>query len=199
MFDRITRPKVKPTTVTLDELVQLLTRFEVLGDKRDGRCWSPTQYTDGETSRSNAGVTRISALVFDLDRMLPDTNRLIGVCWIGHTTWSHRPDAPRWRVVIPLAMPAESSEWSHIWRRARAVFCPEADPACKDPSRAYWLPSSPAGIVPVSSYHPGPLLDAVALPTYPKSTATRSCERHHDASRRSDLGIADGATHTWPA
>lgn len=29
-------------------------------------------------------------------------SRLSDVCWIAHITWSHRPDATRWRVVIPI-------------------------------------------------------------------------------------------------
>jgi hypothetical protein len=44
---------------------------------------------------------------------------------------------------------------------------PEADPACKDPSRAYWLPSRPAGVAPETGYHPGPLLDPRTLPQLP--------------------------------
>src|SRR5881227_3158131 len=64
-----------------------------LADKRRGRCWSPTRYADGATSRGNAGVASVSCLVFDCDRVPPDHERLEGVCWIGHTTWSHTPVA----------------------------------------------------------------------------------------------------------
>jgi hypothetical protein len=78
-------------------------QFEILDDKRCSRCWSPTRYADGATSHGNAGVAGVSALVFDLDRGPPDPKRLAGVCWIGQTTWSHTPEAPRWRVVVPLA------------------------------------------------------------------------------------------------
>jgi hypothetical protein len=80
----------------------LLGRFEVLKDKRRGRCWPPTRYADGMTSRGNAGVEVVSCRVFDCDRVPPDPDRLNGVYWLGHTTWSHTPQAPRWRVVISL-------------------------------------------------------------------------------------------------
>jgi hypothetical protein len=69
--------------------------------------------------------------------------------------------------VIPLARPVPAQNWPDVWRRARAALCPEADPACKDPSRAYWLPSRRAGVVPDASYHPGPLLDPATLPELP--------------------------------
>jgi hypothetical protein len=43
LFAGIDRPAVQQKTVSLDELRQLLSRFEVLADKRRGRCWSPTR------------------------------------------------------------------------------------------------------------------------------------------------------------
>src|SRR6266568_2822861 len=104
---------------------QMLSRFEVLADKRRGRCWSPTRYADGATSRGNAGVLEVSALVFDLDRVPPDPERLAGVYWLGHTTWSHTPTAPRWRVVIPLSTPVPVAHWREVWQRARAALCPK--------------------------------------------------------------------------
>jgi hypothetical protein len=47
-------------------LVQMVTTFEVLDDKRRGRCWWRTKYA----------VESVSALVFDLDRVPPDPKRL---------------------------------------------------------------------------------------------------------------------------
>jgi hypothetical protein len=145
----------------------MLSRFEVLADKRRGCCWSPTLYADGVKTRANAGVVSVSALVFDLDRVPPDPERLAGVCWLCHTTWSHTPRAPRWRVVIPLATPVPATRWRDVWQRARAALCPEADPACKDPSRAYWLPSHGGGVTAKATCHDGPLLDASTLPALP--------------------------------
>jgi hypothetical protein len=167
LFDRIDRPQVQPKTVSLDELVVMLTTFETLNDKRHGGCWSPTKYADGTSTRGNAGVESVSCLVFDLDRVPPDPKRLEIVCWIGHTTWSHTPVAPRWRVVIPLARPVVAADWRDVWQRARAALCPEADPACKDPSRAYWLPSHPPGAKPETVSHAGPLLEPSTLPELP--------------------------------
>jgi hypothetical protein len=57
----------------------MLSRFEVLADKRRGRCWSQTHYADGSSSRGNAGVLEVSTLVFDLDRIPPDPDRVAGV------------------------------------------------------------------------------------------------------------------------
>ena len=86
---RYDRPGFSQRSFDLDQLAKMLTAYQELGDKRQARCWSPTFYADGVTSRSNAGVAEIGALEFDLDRLPPDPGRLEGVCWIGHTTWSH--------------------------------------------------------------------------------------------------------------
>jgi hypothetical protein len=167
LFAGIDRPTVQPKRLTLDELATLLSRFEVMADKRRGRCWSPTAYAVGHTTRGNAGVEAVSCLVFDLDRVPPDPKRLERVYWIGHTTWSHTPRVPRWRVIIPLAQPVSAKGWGDVWRRARAALCPEADPACKDPSRAYWLPSHNGGVSAKATRHEGPLLDPSTLPQLP--------------------------------
>jgi hypothetical protein len=167
LFERIDRPRLKARTMSLDELVALLTQFEALPDKRLGRCWSPTKYADGAKTRGNAGVESVSALVFDCDRVPPDPKRLEGLYWIGHTTHSHTTAAPRWRLVIPLAQPVSTSEWGDVWRRARAALCPEADPACKDPSRAYWLPAQDGGSAAKMRVNEGSLLDPSTLPPLP--------------------------------
>jgi hypothetical protein len=95
VFKRCDRPTVEQRTVSVDELVTMLNTVDALGDKRQARGWSPTRYADGHTSRSNAGVASVTCLVFDCDRVPLDPERLAGVCWIGHTTWSHRPDRPK--------------------------------------------------------------------------------------------------------
>ena len=118
-------------------------------------------------SRNNAGVHSVSCLVFDCDRVPPDPERLAGGCWIGHTTYQHAPEKPRWRVVIPLARPVAAKRWREVWQRARAALCPEADPSCKDPSRQYYLPSHPHDAACESTVHAGPLLDPATLPELP--------------------------------
>jgi hypothetical protein len=177
LFKHIGKPQLEAKTVALDELVAMLGRFEVLNDKHRGRCWSPTKYRDGATARGNDGVEAVSCLVFDCDRVSPDPKRLEGVYWIAHTTWSHTPDKPRWRLILPLAKPVATANWRDVWQRARAALCPEADPACKDPSRAYWLPSHPPVAEPARSCRPGALLDMAMLPELPRECARRSTPR----------------------
>jgi hypothetical protein len=167
LFAGVDRPRVEPRTVGLEDLVDLLSTYDVLDDKRRGRCWSPTKYADGATSRHNDGVEAVSCLVFDCDRVEPDWARLEGSWYVAHTTYQHTPEHPRWRLVLPLAAPVPAQQWRDVWRRAHAALCPEADPNCKDASRQYYLPSHPPGVLSDVRYHEGPLLNVATLPELP--------------------------------
>ena len=74
---------------------------------------------------------------------------------MAYTTWSHKEDAPRCRLVLPLRYPVCGS----IWRRVHADVVRSADPACKDPGRAYYLPAVGAGGPHRTRYRPGDWLD----------------------------------------
>jgi hypothetical protein len=177
LFAGIDRPALQRRTVAQGDLVDLLTTFDILDDKRQGRCWSPTRYADGATSRGNAGVEAVSCLVFDCDRVEPNWARLGPYQYVAHTTYQHTADHPRWRLVLPLASPAAAEQWSWTWRRAHAALCPEADPSCKDPSRQYYLPSHPPGVQPDARCHEGRLLDPAALPELPPDLTEPAARR----------------------
>jgi hypothetical protein len=71
---------------------------------------------------------------------------------------------------------------------------PEADPACKDASRAYWLPSHPPSGSPSRSYHAGALLDWSTLPTlsreHVRGSAVRSTRAAPMTTRRAQDYLA---------
>jgi len=56
-FERIDRPQLQTKSVSLGELVAMLTRFDVLEDKHHGRCWSPMKYVEGAASRGRPLLT----------------------------------------------------------------------------------------------------------------------------------------------
>ncbi len=80
---------------------------------------------------------------------------LFGVMW---NTYSHQPDAPRIRVLLPLSEPftfpgdgdsrehcAQRAEWSSLYTRVAERLNIPADPSCKDCSRLFYLPRRPRG------------------------------------------------------
>ena len=106
-------------------------------------CWSPAIYAPRST-RGIDGVVAVSCLVLDYDDGTDPEDALEP--WqehtvLLHTSWSHTASHPRFRLVLPLAEPVATSEWSGVWRWARDRSVGQIDPACKDPSRLYFLPA----------------------------------------------------------
>ena len=108
-------------------------------------CWSPAVYTSGATRGTN-GVVALTALVLDHDDALSIDEALHP--WMDwplllHTSWSHRPEHPRFRIVLPLDRPVPARAWSRAWRWASTRALHHIDPACKDPARLWLLPAMP--------------------------------------------------------
>ena len=142
-FDHARDVVPKPRVVTLPALVRALTTFRVrrVSDKRELPAWSPARFAEGATRKSDA-VIELSCLVLDLDDAMVDVvaGEWCDVLHVLHTTWSHTPERPRWRLVVPLARPVPASRWAEAWTWA-AWRTVDADPACKDPGRLYFVPA----------------------------------------------------------
>jgi len=134
--------------------------------KKDGPGWSPTIYPDGAT-RSKDGVVAVTAVVLDCDEGPPPWGLLAEWTYAAHTTFQHTPQAPRWRVVLPLAAPILAGDWPDVWERARYRLCPTMDESCKDAGRFYWWPTCLPDATPRSQVHDGRLLTAQDLPALP--------------------------------
>lgn len=165
-FDNALDAAPKLHRLPLSALVRALTTFRScprLLDKRMLPAWSPARFADGENRRSEA-VIALSCLVLDLDDADAD---VVHADWLEflhvlHTTWSHGPDAPRWRLVVPLARPIPVARWDAAWRWA--VARTPADRVCRDPGRLYFLPALGAPDQPhEASLHIAPLLDLLAI------------------------------------
>lgn len=132
-------------------LLATLQRFRPMsgGDeaKRRAPCWSPANYVPG-TTRAIANVIEVSALVLDFDSGLPMDEALVP--WAGHelllyTSWRHKPEHPKYRLVLPLAAPVAGAQWTALYLDILAQQAPQADRKCQDPSRIFFLPAVGAG------------------------------------------------------
>jgi hypothetical protein len=171
----------KPRSCTVAGLVRALSTFPVIAvaNKLALPAWSPARFVPGRT-RSADAVLDVTCLVFDHDHGDPDVALAawFGVVAVLHTTWSHTEHAPRFRVVVPLARPVPSAQWSAAWAWA-AGRAPAADPACKDASRLYFRPAIPTAHAPhFARVQGGELLDVLCLlsdePPTPSATTARS-------------------------
>ena len=165
VFSSTTDVVPRPRRVSWANLAVRLGRHTVRREK-DGPGWSPARYARGAT-RGNAGVVAVSALVLDADHAEPAWPRLDGLAFAAHTTHSHHPAEPRWRLVIPFARPVPAREWDPVWRRAVHHLLPGADPACKDPARLHYWPACRPGAPRLTRTGFGAPLDVAALPPAP--------------------------------
>ena len=84
---------------------------------------------------------------------------LSGRAWAVYSTHSHRPEAPRLRVLIPLAEPAGPEAYQAIARRLAADIGIEAmDDTTYEPERLMYWPSTPRDGEYVFQYQDAPFL-----------------------------------------
>lgn len=109
-----------------------------MADKRALPCWSP--------ATPWANPASVGVLVLDVDGGTSiEEARARCASWatILHTTWSHAPEAPRFRVLLPLARPVPAAAWKARWAVAVEAIGLPVDRACCDARRRYLLPARP--------------------------------------------------------
>ncbi len=178
--DRYDRVGVPCRWTALDLL--RLALHPVVGAEKDRLpLWGPTTYglqymeAGREVCRRASNAELLSMVVLDVDDGT-SVDELIepGVFCMAHTSWSHREDAPRCRLVLPLNYPIPANGWSELY----GAIVADADRQCRDPSRAYFLLAVGAGGPHRAVYRPGDRLDLrtdheAALARPPEAAAAR--------------------------
>ncbi len=104
-------------------------------------CWSAVTWADGWAQRKAAGVAHVWALTLDYDHgvgPLEALDRWHGFERLVYTSWSHRADKPKCRIVLPLAEPVPGPVWSGVYRAILKDEGGAADPKTLDPSRIWF-------------------------------------------------------------
>lgn len=197
--------------MTFDELARMLTTFRpapAMG-KDALPAWLPASFSGKRCARN---VIEVCAFVLDIDdgtTLSRGMDLWQGHAKILHTSWSHTPEKPKFRIVFPLAEPVPASHWKRTWlelsRRARASAV-TLDVKCCNGDRIYYLPAtSPESDQRVGVAMPGRPLE-VDWRSLPDIDALRK-ERHvryyakppsgpdyKDAADRERLATRIGAT-----
>lgn len=199
----------KQSEETLAAIRAMLSEHEVR-ETKDGPLWSPTRYSPG-SNRSNSNVLEVSCLVLDIDDEV-DLDELRttwkGLMYALHSTFSHSPKKQGYRAVFPLKVPIPAADFAlkyslMVARLAGSV----ADPACKDISRMYYLPSCPASGVPykLAEWNDGELLDpseftmaAGPVQEVRQAGGSKPWDRYAATTDWSDLLSPVGATEGKP-
>ena len=210
LFDNLYRTDADQRCLSGAELVDLLTtpgeEFQ-LTNKALLPMWSAATFLPRR--RKKAHVQSLSCLVLDYDEsttLAAGLDRWSDWYRILHTSWSHKPEGHRFRVVLPLSRDVDPDEYTRLWAWANLYSDYEIDRACKDVSRAWALPAVELADPThqtrfYATVEDGPLLtpDEVMLPPEPKfEPPPRPAEDfrldpslytvHLDAKMRAELG-----------
>jgi len=142
-FDKVGAPS------SWDALALLTMMLEpVVGRSKDALpLWSPTVFgppyreRGEQVCRRSSNTMAVSLVVLDVDDGTPlDALLEPGTFALAHTSWSHTPTHPKWRVVYPLAEPVPAQRWAATWRGLAGKW-PAMDGKTKDPARMYYVPA----------------------------------------------------------
>lgn len=170
---------------------------------KDGPNYIAGRLLDYSKPRGKGNIVDRCAVVLDCDdadaggvKALCEAVKCLGVLSVVHSTYSSTPDAPRVRVVIPLASPVVPGDYVSLCRALMAHLSMVTwDESCAQAERAMYAPAKPAGGEYWAVRTDGPLMDGVewlkAHAPAPKARKTKGNVAKRDRKRRpkSDAGI----------
>lgn len=167
-FQGLRDPRGLPIGIELGHFVADVSRFPWTREKTDLPLVSFATFKG--TRRALANVETVTALAFDVDAPSPTVEAFAATLraaapWLAcsfHTSFSSTPGALRFRLLAPISRPLLPDEhravWP-VWARELALAGVAVDAACKDPSRAYFVPVRPPCGLFESGTLPGEPLD----------------------------------------
>ena len=196
--------KMQARDLPLDTFMAAFDPANVRGrPTKDGPNYIAGRLLDYDRARGKGNVIDRCAVVLDCDdadragiEALCEGVRGLGVLSVVHSTYSSTPDAPRVRVVIPLASPVVPGDYVNLCRALMAHLSMVTwDESCSQAERAMYMPAKPMGGDYWAIQTGGPLMDGLewlkAHAPAPKSRKTRGNVAKRDRKRRpeSDAGV----------
>lgn len=136
----------KKISTTWAQVVESLKRPNIQ-PKKGGAAWIPAIF-DG--TREDSNVVKVTAFFCDFDnkegnvvneRFIKD--RLKGIRYAAHTSYSHKTTHEKWRVLIPLDKEVSGNHYYWMFLYFRKLFENQLDESKKAPSHLYFKPSTP--------------------------------------------------------
>lgn len=196
-FDNAPKPESRPWRGVLELLKKRKIREAKDGALISGASYPATVWRkDGKTKdevfdpqnetpedwrapiRCDEFVETVSLAILDFDGGASLESIKAGVCGLNsgdgaaaalYSTFSHTPETPKFRLVLPLLLPVAAKDWPDFWKRLAQHFDGAPDRAAKDAARMHYLAScrkSRAGDAVFIEFDGAPL-DAVTLPPLP--------------------------------
>lgn len=164
--------------------------------KAEQPAWIPARFVGPH--RRRADVLDVQLVVLDHDDGHPiedEVERWRGHACMVHTSWSHTPEHPKFRVVLPLLKPVPAMLWPRVFQHLQARTGGRIDPQTKNADRIFFLPAIPHADAPrFAQVFEGDWLDidAARLPkTQQELAKERAQERQRERHRRTVFGSND--------
>lgn len=167
-----------PTTLTWDKIVE---GAQEPATEKDCGAYMAGKATS--TSRKDSRVEYRTMVTLDADKADPDLSARVkglGLTALVHSTYSHTPDKPRYRIIIPLMGPGLTEE--EYPRAARglmeALGKEQFDKTCDQPKRImFWPSASSPDLYEVYSYNGEPATAQGLLQRFGGFTSTPEHKR----------------------
>lgn len=129
---------------TLEEIYTLLSKPRISA-RKDGKYILAVTLGE-EGIRNEKNVQSVNGFFLDFDKGIDEftiIHKLKGLKFIAHTTYSHTPDKPRWRVFIPYAEDHPKEEHKLVYFNMVERFDGyEIDKRCRTASQLWFLPTA---------------------------------------------------------
>lgn len=138
---------------TVAQIAELLRRVQQVARKELAPLLTFVKYREGAASRGISDIESAHAVYGDIDDNFdPDVFEAglaeleqAGAQVIAYQTYSHTPQAPRWRVFVFLDEPISPADYRACWEGLNALFGGMLDGNAKDSARLNYWPSCPPG------------------------------------------------------
>ena len=119
---------------------------DIKKQEKDCPAWMPVSLKEQSQGRKSENIDQVFCIVLDCDNgvTLVEAKELLhGRECIIHTTYSHTPEAPKFRVVLPLKQPVTPLQAKAHFFQMHRLFGERLDKACMEATRLFYLPSCP--------------------------------------------------------
>jgi hypothetical protein len=187
----LTRPAGRTLRITWSAFAGRVRDARPGASKESLARWAPVEFRDSYRARAN--VIRCYAVVLDVDDGTPlehIESGLDGLFCITHSTFSASPNAPKWRVIVPLDRPVTADEYDRCWRWiASALESDRYAPAyqARDAPHPWAVPARPPNghyIVSIGEGSFACVADALAAMPAPEPPSLSTAPREDDYDRR---------------
>ncbi len=101
----------------------------------------------GDGRRCNDNVEALCGMTLDFDSgktTEEDIRRqLRGYAYLAYTSYSHRVELQKWRVLVPYREPITKDQHAGVFRYFQDLFQGDVDPACATPCQFWYTPACP--------------------------------------------------------